>query len=414
MSGGLADIDRMDRREDAPALARLGGGAVQAGGRAYNERLTLSLIRLNGPLPKAELARLTGLTAQTIAQIVRRLEADGLLVALPPLRGRIGQPSVPFAINPMGALSFGVKIGRRSAEVVLCDFAGEVLERDRLAYRYPAPNEVLAFVTACVRTMRGKLSAAQRYAGLGVALPFELWKWAEEAGAPPGALDGWRDIDLAGHLTAETGLAVSVANDATAACGAELAYGHRGSSIDLLYIFVGSFAGGGVALSGALQQGRSGNAGALGSMPVSVDGRSGQLIHFASLVALERALAAAGLDGALVQRPDADWSGLEPVLGRWISDAARALAQAVVAGASVFDFGHVTIDGAMPRSVLARLVDETHRAIDRHDLQGLSPFEVAAGQLGSSARALGGAMLPIAESYAIGQDVLLKSLVQPA
>jgi predicted NBD/HSP70 family sugar kinase len=394
----------------APSFSSLGGGANQAGGRAYNERLTLSLIRLNGPLPKAELARLTGLSAQTLSQIVRRLESDGLLVAQEPLRGRIGQPSVPYALNALGVLSFGVKIGRRSAEVVLCNFLGEVLDGSRQTYAYPAPDAVMAFVDSTIARMRGE-SATKRFAGVGIAMPFELWKWADEVHAPVGSLDRWRMMDVAGEMAARTGLPAYVANDATAACGAELAFNHRGSNIELLYLFLGSFAGGGIVLNGALYQGRTGNAGALGSMPVALDGKRGQLIHHASLLMLERWLIRDGRDPNILQHPDADWSSIGETLDMWIGTAAEALASAIVASVSVIDFAHVCIDGAMPRSVLDSLVDEVRVAIGRHDLQGLSPFEIQAGTLGASARALGGAMLPIVENFASGQDVLLKALM---
>ena len=53
-----------------PVLSR---GTTQSGVRLYNERLVLSLIRLHGQLPKAEMAKLTGLSAQTISVIVRQL-----------------------------------------------------------------------------------------------------------------------------------------------------------------------------------------------------------------------------------------------------------------------------------------------------------------------------------------------------
>jgi len=391
-------------------LSHLGGGVNQAGGRAYNERLALSLIRLNGPLPKAELARLTGLTVQTITQIIRRLEAEGLVVANAPVRGRVGQPYVPFALNPLGALSFGVKIGRRSAEIVLCDLAGGVIAKERRAYAYPVPDEVVRFVAGTIQALRNGQGAGQRYAGIGVAVPFELWKWAEVVDAPPGKLDGWRDFNIAGELGRRTGLATLVSNDATAACGAELAYVLRGQSIDMMYIFVGSFAGGGVVLNGSLLQGRTGNAGALGSMPVVVGGRRGQLIHHASLLTLERAVAQAGGDSALVNLPEGNWSSLEPALTVWIDNAADALAQTLVSGAAVMDFAHMRIDGALPRPVLLRLVEATRLATARFDLQGLSPFEIEPGGLGQDARALGGAMLPLFNSFAAAQDVLLKDI----
>lgn len=395
----------------ARPLARLSGGVNQAGGRAYNERLALSLIRLNGPLPKAELARLTGLSAQTMSLIIRRLEADGLVVAQEPVRGRIGQPSVPYALNPHGALSFGVKIGRRSTEVVLCDFHGAILDRAKQVYAFPVPDKVLALVKTTVDALRMRHEHGSRIAGIGVAMPFELWKWAEEMDAPGSVLERWRDIDIAAELEYLTGLPVAVANDASAACGAELAYCHRGRNIDLLYLFIGSFIGGGIALNGALVQGRTGNAGALGSLPIPTRrGASAQLINFASLITLEKAITATGDDPAILQTPDADWNAIGAPLDQWLEEAARAIAFAVVSSISVFDFGLVTIDGALPRAVLLRLVDTVRSLASGYDLQGLSPFDLAAGSLGSDARPLGGAMLPINDQYGCGQDILLKSL----
>ena len=54
-------------------------GSNQSGMRAYNERLVLTLIRQAGAMAKAEIARRTGLSAQTVSVIMRALEADGLL-----------------------------------------------------------------------------------------------------------------------------------------------------------------------------------------------------------------------------------------------------------------------------------------------------------------------------------------------
>ena len=49
-------------------------GTNQIGVRLYNERLVLSLIRRHGELPKADIARLTGLSPQTISIIMNQLD----------------------------------------------------------------------------------------------------------------------------------------------------------------------------------------------------------------------------------------------------------------------------------------------------------------------------------------------------
>ena len=104
-------------------------GSNQVGMRQFNERVVLQALRAHGATPKAELARLTGLTAQTIGLITARLDEDGLLVRQAPVRGRVGQPSVPLGLNPDGAFSIGIKIGRRSADWLLVDFTGRVRQR---------------------------------------------------------------------------------------------------------------------------------------------------------------------------------------------------------------------------------------------------------------------------------------------
>ena len=72
-------------------IAAAARGTTQNGGRLYNERLALSLIRQYGQLPKAEIARLTGLSAQTVSVIVRQLERDNLVMAGDKQRGKVGQ-----------------------------------------------------------------------------------------------------------------------------------------------------------------------------------------------------------------------------------------------------------------------------------------------------------------------------------
>ena len=54
-------------------------GANQVGLRQQNEKLVLTILRRQGPLPKAEIARRTGLSAQTTSVIMRALEQDGFL-----------------------------------------------------------------------------------------------------------------------------------------------------------------------------------------------------------------------------------------------------------------------------------------------------------------------------------------------
>ncbi len=401
--------------DDGPSAAGFSRGTNQIGVRLYNERLILSLIRRLGSVPKAEIARLTGLSAQTVSVIMRALEADGLVLKREPERGRVGQPRVPFQLDPDGAFALGLKIGRRSSDMVLLDFAGAVRQEVRLTHPYPTPGAVLEFVATSLPRLTGGLPPERlaRIAGLGIAMPFELWSWEPEVGAPPGVMDEWREFDTGASVAALGPWPVTLCNDATAACAAELTLGQGARYGDFLYVFIGSFIGGGVVLNGSLYPGRTGNAGAIGSMPIARAARDGgpltqQLIRSASIWVLEKQLLAEGRDASRLWRSPREWEDFGPALEAWIEEVAGSLALAIAAATAVLDFAAAIVDGAFPAAIGARLVERTAKHLAALDRQGLSPVSLVQGTVGAGARAIGGACLPLLARFGRDQEVLLK------
>ena len=381
---------------------RPGRGSKQADLRLHNERLMLTLLRRHGPLAKAELARLTGLSPQTASVIMRKLEEDGLLERGTPVRGRVGQPSIPMTLAPDGVFSFGLKIGRRSVDLVLMDFVGGVRATRRLNYAWPLPDAVLKFARREIAALSTALSPRQRarIAGLGIASPFELWNWAKEVGAPQREMAAWREADLAGALEKALPFPVFLQNDATAACVAEVVFGRGSAFKDFFYLFIGFFIGGGVVLNGAVFTGSGGNAGAIGSMPVPVGGKKpNQLIDAASIHLLETRLKAAGIDPSPLWLQPENWDGFGKPLQAWIKEIAGPLAHAIAATCSVVDFPAVIIDGGFPPAIRRRIVEATRSALDAFDLQGIAAPAIVEGEVGQNARAIGGASLPLLNRY---------------
>jgi len=390
------------------------GGADQAGVRLYNERLILSLTRRFGQLSKIEVARLTGLSVQSTSTIMNRLQADGLLKREAPLRGRVGQPTVPASLDPEGAFSIGLKIGRRSCDMVLIDFCGGVRRRAHRAHPYPTPDRLLDFVADELKPLIGSLPAAKRrrVAGLGVAAPFQLWNWSAEIGAPADKMDAWRSFQIEEELARVSPVGVTLCNDATSACAAEFFFGEARQRRDFLYFFLGAFVGGGLVLDGALYPGRTGNAAAVGSMPIAApqggDPPISQLIARASIYQLERRVAAAGLDPSSLWRTPEAWDDFGPLLDAWIDEAAYALAYAAVAAMSVIDVEAIVIDGAMPFDLRERLCLRVAAQAEALDRRGLSDATIVAGSIGADARAIGGAALPLIKNFARDREVLFK------
>lgn len=391
-----------ERSGSDATISALTRGTNQTGMREHNGRLVLSLLRSNGPMAKADIARMSGLSAQTVSVIMRALEQDGLLVKQEPQRGKVGQPLVPMSLAPDGAFFLGLKVGRRSTDLVLVDFLGRIRRKARRVYPYPTPSTLIGFATEALPQVIADLTPQerQRIAGLGVATPFQLWAWVDYIEAPQHEMDAWRNVDLKRELAAATGLPVFIQNDATAACGAELIFGTGDRPRDFLYYYFGYFIGGGLVLNGQLFTGRTGNAAGVGTMPVLASGaKTVRLMAAASLWPLARQLEERGLSSEVLWDQNLVWDLPQDLLSDWMDTAAAGLAAATLSAVALLELEHVLIDGWLPAWVRAEIVRRTRDALHRMDLAGVTAPTIRAGTIGPDARALGAAAVPLAARF---------------
>ncbi|MDE2456411.1 MAG: ROK family protein, partial [Burkholderiales bacterium] len=364
----------------------------------------------------AEIARLTHLTAQTISLITKRLLDDGLLVKGKPRRGKVGQPSVPLSLNPDGAYSIGVKVGRRSLDVLLVDFVGAVRARWELGYGFPDPDQVLAEIGRRLGNIRELLGPAsfERVQGIGIAAPLQMSGWQPLLGVDATLAARWDATDLAAEVTRLCDLPAELLKDTAAACVAELVAGRGRSVKSFLYVFVDTFIGGGLVIDSHLRSGLHGNAGAIGSMPLGLShaGQAGppeQLLSRASLLSLERLYGAAGLEVTASSDARALQAPWKPHTQSWLRETAAAIALSVNSAACLLDLDSVIVDGSFSRELLAALLGELAVALGRYSWEGVVRPTALAGTIGSDARAIGGALLPLYANFAPDRELFLKS-----
>jgi predicted NBD/HSP70 family sugar kinase len=389
-------------------------GSNQGGMRQFNERVVLQAIRLQGNCPKAEIARLTHLAAQTVQTIIARLEADELVRKLAPVRGKVGQPSVPMALNPDGAFSIGVKIGRRNMDMLLVDFTGQVRERLSVDYAFPDSNTLFTEIGTRLRQLRKALKPAlrERVHGIGVAAPLALGGWNKVLGIAPELAAKWDGIEMRERMAAlgaTAGLPVEFVKDTAAACVAGLVAGRGRSIRSFLYMFVDTFIGGGLVQDSHLCGGVTGNAGAVGSLPLGLGSRASgppeQLLNIASLWNLEARYAKAGVDVNAWSDARALAEPWMPATRAWLDEACPAIALAINSAACLLDLEGVIIDGSFGRELLQVLIPEVESALDGYSWEGVAR---RAGTIGSDARAIGGALPPLYANFAPDRDLFLK------
>lgn len=382
-------------------------GSNQVTVRSFNERLILDLVRRYGTLTKAEATRATGLSPNAVSVIFNALENDRLLLRCAPIRGKVGQPSTPMRINPHARHYIGLKIGRRSFDMVIIDFGGNVVARRQGHHDYPTLTGTIRFVKSAMRPLlRSAKIHKEDLSGFGVAMPWELWHWTEDLGVPGEIMDEWREVDIGTELQQVFSGAISVENDATAACRAELVFGPNNKKQDFIYFFIGTFIGGGIVLNGGVFGGRRRNSGGFGPLRIADEPGGRRLVDHASLIVLERQLDAGQRE--IAQDETLDWTPLEPKLSEWIARVSRTLAQAIVSSQAVIDFEAVVIDGALPGEVRARIIAGVGENLDQQDLQGVFRPRIIEGHFGDVARALGAAAFRISSDYMIDQNTLLR------
>ncbi len=366
--------------------------------RSANERLILSMIHQAGALPSVEIGRLAGLSAQSASVITRSLEADGLILKGEMLRGKVGKPLTPFLLNRDGAFSIGLRIGRRSADMVLLDLAGGIRGHIRSTFAYPTPQRITELARSGIAELTRKLdpSQQQRLIGIGVAAPFELWKWLDGTAIPKDEMMAWRDFDFASAFAAFTDLPVTVGNDGSLACKGEHAFGNAAGFADFVYFYIGSFIGGGVVIRNRLHLGARGNAGAFGSFPVKgADGTWQQLISHASVLQLEEKLEARhpGRSQDLLKEPE--WFGFDDLLEDWMAETCENLAYAAITAVAAFDVPHVVVDCGAPQAIRQQIVTRIDAIVAEADCRGIERPTIIEGKLGPMAGALGAAHQPI-------------------
>src|SRR3954454_21991886 len=124
--------------------------------RHFNERVILNALRRLGQASKADLSRYVSLTNNTAGVIVKELEERNLIRSEGKRSGSRGQPATLLSLNPDGAHAIGVKVGRRSIDVLRVDFQGRTLERRHHDRDFPLPEEALALVLDDIAALRGR------------------------------------------------------------------------------------------------------------------------------------------------------------------------------------------------------------------------------------------------------------------
>ena len=261
--------------------------------RALNRRLILNHIRRGGPLSRARLVELTGLSPAAVTAVTAELMESQFVLERALGESSGGRPPILLDLDYSAHYAVGLKLMETQLLGVLTDLSTQVLEQSSLELDGTTPELVSARAAALSRDLLERAGAKrERLIGVGLGLAGVIDASSGICHSSPYL--GWHDVPIASMIARDLGTSVWIDNDVNAFAAAERLFGHGKLAQNFVVITVGRGIGAGLVLGGELYRGRDGGAGEFGHTLTEAGGRrcecgnTGCLEAYASEPALVR------------------------------------------------------------------------------------------------------------------------------
>jgi predicted NBD/HSP70 family sugar kinase len=389
----------------------------------FNQTVVFDAIRRTpGGIGRVELVAETGLTAQTVSNIVRRLLAQELIVESGRVQSAVrGKPRTLLRVEPSARFAVGVHVDPATLTYVLIDVEGRVRQyARRRTLEAGRPEQVVAAIADQVaQLVRAAGIEPAAVVGLGVAAPGPI-DVVEGLLLGPPQLAGWEKVQLRADLHAATGLHVLVDKDVTAA-----AAGERWAQAGARHHYVFCYLGSGVVMDDVVLRGASNNIGEIGNIlvdPGAEDLGVGQPGTLAA-ACLPRALVVRAVRRGLITNtvsPD-DFVAVDEVFTtlcerayagetaclQLIDEAATALAAGLAVLVNALDVDRVVLGGPIWSRISSRILAVLPELIQPQLVAARQPLIVEGSAVGEHVAAQGAAALVLDHFLSPRPSVLL-------
>ncbi|PPS76569.1 MULTISPECIES: ROK family transcriptional regulator [Streptomyces] len=236
--------------------------------RAINDRLALRLLQQEGPLTAGQLKQLTGLSRPTVADLVERLTAAGLIAVVGEAgEQRRGPNARVYGIVADRAHLAALDVRTESVAVAVADLVGRVRAEASVPIgddtgTGPAVEQAVTLVEHVA-----KEAGADRLHTVGIGAPGLIDPSSGELRDSTG-LPEWHRRLVATLQERLPEARVSVENETNLAALAEQRDGAARDRDTFVLLWLGHAPGAAVVLDGALRRGASGGTGEIGFLPV--------------------------------------------------------------------------------------------------------------------------------------------------
>jgi len=236
--------------------------------RAINERSVLELIHRRGPLSRAQVARVSGLSKPTVSLALSGLLDARLVREVGRSRGDRGPSALLYELNPAAGWVVGIDVGRNWVRAAIADIAGRVVARRDERARVSSARSLIGQIGSIAHRLAGEAGvewSQVTHAALGSPGVFDPVH-GYVAMAPN--LPGWGRHGLVEAVREQLGTNVTFENDVNLAALAERAHGLGRNLANFAFLSVGTGIGLALVIDGQLRRGAHGAAGEIAYLPI--------------------------------------------------------------------------------------------------------------------------------------------------
>ena len=363
--------------------------------RQQSVRLVVERLLRDRSASRAEIARSTGLSKQTISEVMRDLERDGWVHEDGQIQGTVGRSAITYALRPDAAFVLGIDLGGTKLHVALADLQGATVAESI----EPTTGEGGAAVVAQIGRMTDALLqradvSAQRLRGGVMGSPGIVDQGSGCIMIAPN-IAGLDKLDMRAALRARLGIDIGIENDVNLAAIGEHWRGNCGRARSFAFIAVGTGIGMGIFADGHLVRGARGAAGEIAYLPLGGDPYDARGLRLGTL---ETSIASAGIIARYAGLGGSAGSTVRDVFDRLETDEAaritidevgRLITTAILAVHAILDPELVILGGSIgARPELKQRIDayleRCMREPVRIELSALGNRATLIGAIGSA------------------------------
>lgn len=236
--------------------------------RAINERTVLDLIHNQGPLSRAQVARVSGLSKPTVSLALSSLLRAQLVREVGRSRGERGPSALLYEVNPMAGLVVGVDIGRKWVRAAIADIAGTIVARRDEHAKVSSAKSLIGQVGAIARRLAGEAGVQWSQVTHAVIGSPGVFDPVHGYVAMAPNLPGWGRSGLVQAVREELGTNLSFENDVNLAALAERTHGLGRNVENFVFLSIGTGIGMALVIDGQIYRGAHGAAGEVAYMPL--------------------------------------------------------------------------------------------------------------------------------------------------